>query len=416
MSVHVVSDIDVGDFGAECIRIGDLNGDGAPDLLFVQSVYETREITCLTATTIHGEVIWQVGVPSADRGRIYSDLPVQVYDWDGDGRNEVLCVEQAEYVDPALPANWARQRAETYAGDATMLVLDAATGAERKRFAIPAPADDSFLFADLTGRGRREDLVVKDRYWNMWGVSHTGDVLWRFSGSTGHFPAVGDLDGDGKDEVFVGYALVDHDGTELFRHDADGGHQDAATLVRRADGSWLLAFGNSGVHCLAADGRSLWEHPLAEAQHVVAARFRNDSEIQFMVLDRGQRRGEDRGPATLYLYDPDGREIWRRVQPEGSGLAAIVAINWSGDDAARQLLVYNRGAEQPIVIYDGDGHIVDHLSPPNLDAGYYCARADVWGDGRDEVIVFGSRGARVCANGRAHSLPTQYNQTFYPGM
>ena len=61
---HLVSRIDVKDFGAETLRIGDLNGDGAPDLLFVQSVYGTREITCLTATSLFGNVLWQDGDPS----------------------------------------------------------------------------------------------------------------------------------------------------------------------------------------------------------------------------------------------------------------------------------------------------------------------------------------------------------------
>lgn len=66
MTAHLVSRIDVKDFGAETVRIADLNDDGAPDLLFVQSVYGTREITCLTATTIFGEVLWQSGTPAAD--------------------------------------------------------------------------------------------------------------------------------------------------------------------------------------------------------------------------------------------------------------------------------------------------------------------------------------------------------------
>ncbi len=75
---HLVSRIDVKDFGAETLRIGDLNGDGGPDLLFVQCVYGTREITCLSATTIFGEILWQEGDPSSENGRIYCDLPVQV--------------------------------------------------------------------------------------------------------------------------------------------------------------------------------------------------------------------------------------------------------------------------------------------------------------------------------------------------
>ena len=150
MSVHVVGDIGVKDFGGECVRIGDLSCGGAPDLLFVQSVYESRQVTCLTATSIDGALLRQVGIPSADRGRIYSDLPDQACDWDGDGRNEVLYVQQTERVDPVLTGGWARERAETYAGHATMLVLDARAGVGKRRFAIPVPADDCFLFADRT--------------------------------------------------------------------------------------------------------------------------------------------------------------------------------------------------------------------------------------------------------------------------
>ena len=173
---HLVSSIDVKDFGAETLRIGDLSGSGAPDLLLVQSVYGTREITCLTATTLFGEILWQTGNPSAENGRIYIDLPVQVCDWDADGRNEVLYVRQACYAEPPYQGG-VRERAGRYEGDATMVVLEGATGREKQTFALPAPADDCFLFADLTGRGRREDLVVKDRYWNMWGVDHGGKVL-----------------------------------------------------------------------------------------------------------------------------------------------------------------------------------------------------------------------------------------------
>jgi len=424
MPTHLVARIDVKDFGAETLRVGDLNGDGAPDLLFVQSVYATREITCLTATTIFGEVLWQTGTPSADNGRIYSDLPVQVYDWDGDGQNEVLYVRQARYAEPVLTAGWARERASRYEGSARMVVLNGKTGGEKGHFSLPAAADDSFLFANLTGRGRREDLVVKDRYWNVWGVSHEGAVLWRWTGSTGHFPAIGDVDGDGKDEVFVGFALIDHDGKVLFQRDAGRAHQDAAYLVRLADGTWRLLFGNHGIHCLSVDGAELWHHPLAEAQHVVAGQFRTDSPMQFMVVDRGQRRGEGRGPAVLYLYDLDGRELWRREQPEGSWAAAIVDIHWSGAGPPHEVLAYGRGPGQPAAIFDGAGNIVDtavmQYTPgrgeADQQAGYYCTRADVWGDSRQEVILSGSRGACIYANARPLAIPTLYNNTLYPGM
>jgi len=424
MSTHLVSKIDVRDFGAEALRVGDLNGDGAPDLLFTQSIYETRKISCLTATDIFGNVLWQTGEPAQENGRIYSDLPVQIYDWDNDGRNEALYVRQAIYAELSGDGFWAIERAKRYEGHATMVVLDGQTGEEKTSFPIPAPADDSFLFADLTGRGRREDLVVKDRYWNMWGVSHAGEVLWHWEGSVGHYPAIGDIDGDGKDEVFVGYALIDDDGRVLFERESEGTHQDAAYVVQLSDGSWRLLFGNHGVHCLAADGTELWHHPLTEAQHVVVGRFREGSEQQVLVLDRGHPRDEFTSHATLYLYDLDGNEIWRREQPDGSWAAAIVETDWLGDGAPRCALVYSRGPEAPVAIYDGNGEVLDVLrmehTPDRTEeerqAYYYCTRADVWGDSREEVILFGSTGACIYANASPMAIPTLYNNTLYPGM
>jgi hypothetical protein len=425
--VHLVSVIDVKDFGAETIRIGDLDGDGGPDLLFVQSVFGTRQITCLTATTIAGRVLWQTGKPSADNGRIYSDLPVQIYDWDNDGDNEVLYVRQAKYVEPPYDGHSVRERAARYEGHATMAILDGATGREKGRFDLPAPADDCFLFADLTGRGRREDLVVKDRYWNLWGVGHDGKVLWHWAGSTGHFPAVADLDDDGRDEVFVGFALIDHDGKVLFSRAPEGAHQDAAYLLRPADGKWRLLFANSGIHCLAVDGSELWRHALGEAQHVVAGRFRKDSQLQLAVVDRTPEpthRRDANAWGILYLYDLNGREIWRRQQNKGDWAIAPLAIRWTGLDDPQSILVYGRGPGRPAVIYDGNGQVTDEL-PMQLTSGrpaadrpaeFYALVADVWGDSREEVILFGARGACIYANARLAPIATQYNETLYPGM
>ncbi|MBM3265637.1 MAG: hypothetical protein FJY97_19760 [candidate division Zixibacteria bacterium] len=421
MPVYLVSEIPVRDFGAETLRVGDLNSDGAPDLLFVQSVYETRAISCLTATTLSGEMLWQRGVPDPKNGRIYADLPVQVYDWNGNGRNEVLYIAQARYAERDPADGWAQQRALRYEGETVMHLLDASTGNLLQSFPLPAPADDSFLFADLKGKGRRQDFVVKDRYWNMWGISGEGSVLWQWQGSTGHFPAIADVDGDGCDEVFVGFALIDHDGTVLFSHDPGDGHQDASFIVRAPDGAWRLLFGNHGLHCLDVDGSERWFHPLAEAQHVIAGRFRDDAPAHVMAIDRGQRSGTDRLPSVLYLYDLEGREIWRRVQPAGSWAVAIVPIGWRGG-ALEDTLVYNRGPETHAAIYDGNGDTTDIFqmrytsSLPGVEKQYYCTRADVWGDSRDEVIFFGSGGACVYANATPLALPTHYNNTLYPGM
>lgn len=426
-STRLLSRIDVRDFGAETVRIGDLDDDGGPDLLVVQSHRGSRQITCLTAVTIFGKVLWQSGKPSAENGRIYSDLPVQVYDWDNDGHNEVLYVRQAKYAEPPYDGQSVRERATRYEGEATMLILDAATGRQKGTLPLPAPADDCFLFADLTGRGRREDLVVKDRYWNMWGVAHDGKVLWHWAGSPGHFPAVADVDGDGRDEVFVGFALIDHDGKVLFSKDPQGAHQDACYLVRPADGRWRLLFGNGGIHCLAADGSTLWHRPMGEAQHVVAGQFRNESPLQFAVVDRTpepSHRRDANAWAILYLYDLEGKELWRRPQEKGDWAIAPLAVDWFGPGSGQAILVYGQAAGRPAALYDGHGQVVARLpmeytpdrTAEDRRAEFYALVADVWGDGREEVILFGSRGACIYTNPRPAAIGTLYNETLYPGM
>ena len=430
--VFLVSKITGQEFLSETIRIGDLNGDGAPDLLFVQNLYGPRIISCLTATSLSGNIIWQNGTPSKDNGRAYCDLPVQIYDWDQDGTNEVLYIRQAKYLDaPAPTANNIRERASRYEGTATMIVLNGCTGQEKNQFPLPAPADDSFLFADLTGHGRRDDLVVKDRYWNMWGVSHEAKVLWSYSGSVGHFPAVADIDEDGRDEVFIGYALIDHDGQTIFQHDAKGNHQDAAFIVKPADQKWRLLFGNGGIHCLDRKGVQLWHHPLGEAQHVVAGHFRFDSPMQFMVVDRTPvpaHRRDANAWAILYLYDLEGRELWRRQMEKGEWCIATRLIQWLGPEKPDCVLVYGysverQGAPKPARIYDGQGQVLDvlplHVAPIPGESDYwsdcYGMAADVWGDAREEVILFGSRGLAIYANTRPLEKPSLYNMTLYPG-
>jgi hypothetical protein len=432
-TVHRLSHIVGKDFLSETIRIGDVSGDGEPDLVFVQNLYGPRVITCLTATTLSGEILWQSGTPSKDNGRAYGDLPVQIYDFDRDGRNEVLYVRQAVYLDSPPPAaETIRERAPRYEGSATMVVLDGRTGQEKTRFPLPAPADDSFLFADLTGRGRREDLVVKDRYWNLWGVSHGAKVLWHYAGSVGHYPAIADVDEDGRDEVFVGFALIDHDGKVLFERDARGAHQDAAFIVKPPDGKWRLLFGNGGIHCLVRSGTELWQHPLGEAQHVIAGRFRTDSPLQFMVVDRTPvptHRRDANAWAILYLYDLDGRELWRRQMAPGEWCIATRRINWLGPGQPECALVYGfsverQGPAKAARLYDGRGEVVDTFPLPaaplpgekDFWSDCYGMAADVWGDSREEVILFGSRGCCIYANARPLDQPSLYNMTLYPGM
>ncbi|MFH1919764.1 MAG: hypothetical protein ABIP48_07775, partial [Planctomycetota bacterium] len=168
-------------------------------------------------------------------------------------------------------------------------------------------------------------------------------------------------------------------------------------------------------------------HPLGEAQHVVAGRFRTDSEMQFAVVDRTPvptHRRDQNAWAILYLYDLDGKEIWRRQQEKGAWCIATVPINWFGHGKPQGVFVYGHRGGRPAVVYDGEGNVVDtfpmaygpDVDPADRPADFYGFAADVWGDGRDEVLIFNPKSACIYANARPAEDPTLYNETLYPGM
>jgi len=75
-------------------------------------------------------------------------------------------------------------------------------------------------------------------------------------------------------------------------------------------------------------------------------------------------------------------------------------------------------------MYDGAGQAIETLTmqytPDRTEGdrklGFYALAADVWGDSRDEVILFGPRGACIYANARPLAIEALYNETLYPGM
>ncbi|MCP5115192.1 MAG: hypothetical protein GY953_30540, partial [bacterium] len=107
-------------FGAgRNVRFGDLNGDGELDMLFAQNIPRVRgdafdHISCLTAVTLDGQVLWQLGRPDPRNGLLTNDTPFQIHDTDGDGSEEVVLIR-----------------------DFQLQVLDGATGKLRKKVWVP---------------------------------------------------------------------------------------------------------------------------------------------------------------------------------------------------------------------------------------------------------------------------------------
>ena len=105
---------------------------------------------------------------------------------------------------------------------------------------------------------------------------------------------------------------------------------------------------------------------------------------------------------------------------------ALPGLEWN-DTSDTAFEARMAGGDQAIAVcfeLDGQGDIVDsfsmqyakHCTAEERKAHFYVTRADVWGDSRDEVLLFGSRGACIYANATPLAIPTLYNNTLYPGM
>ena len=160
-------------------RFGDLNADGVVDMLIAQNIPRVQadafdQISCLTAVTFEGKVLWQSGRPDPRNGLLTNDTPFQIHDIDGDGHNEVVTVRnfQLQILDGRIgkvrPSAWMPQ----------MPAADARRSYELEN-------GDSIAFLNLSGDKNRHEILVKDRYTHFWIFNNKLELLWKGDGQTG---------------------------------------------------------------------------------------------------------------------------------------------------------------------------------------------------------------------------------------
>ncbi len=364
-------------FGAgRNVRFGDLDGDGAIDMLIAQNIPRVRgdafvAISCLTAVNLDGKVLWQQGRPDPRNGLLTSDTPFQIHDIDGDGRNEVV-----------LARNFRLE------------ILDGRTGKVRSSVPMPKarldakerPHDleggDSIAFVNFSGNKGRHEILVKNRYVDFWIYNSKLELLWKGTGQTGHFPYPFAADGS-RDELAIGYALWDHTGRQLWSNDkaikdhADGvmmgnlsGDPNAAPRIY-ASGS------DEGFIVMDRYGKILKHIRVGHNQSPSVGKYRMDvAGLQYMSVNFWKN------PGIVTLFDWDGN-ILAQEEPIHTG-SSMLPVNWRGDGQEFVLLSGNTaeggmldGQLRRVVMFPEDGH-------PELAAN----AMDVTGDARDEIILW----------------------------
>lgn len=372
--------------GRPKVLLGDLTGDGRMELLLAQgddidATHHPHQVTSLTAIDLDGTVHWQVGDVDPEGGSHGADFPVQIWDIDGDGYNEVICAMDDEFR-----------------------VIDGRTGEIRERHDVPAPeAHDCIVPAALSAGSRdrargdrrreqeattreRAELLVKDRYSQVWALDGDFEVLWTHEGNTGHYPWPHDVDGDGREEVMVGYDFLGPDGEVQWSCNDLDEHADciwAADLD--GDGEPEIVIGEGGVYAFEPDGTELWRNTEPrEAQHVAPGNFLPDEPgLEVAGLDRIVRGGPNTtGRDGIFVANRDG-EIVRKEDRDPGGWLTIVEPMTDWDDADRDyILAWRRGDGTNPTLYDG------HLDPVvTFPVDGYVVHGDLLGRGREQVLV-----------------------------
>ncbi len=217
------------------IEIGDLDGDGVPE------VYATpSEPNRLDGTPQHGSVVRYV--PAKGEGRVeVADLgdrhakEILVDDVDGDGRDELyVSIEAAQGGDLEV---------RRFEGD------DAAD--EGAAIATVTDPMARFLTAgDVDGDGKKE-MVLAAKDTGLW-LLRPGDdprATWdktlidAKSHGFEHAALLTDLDGDGKDELYV----ASDDDAEIRRYRWSGSGFDREVIFKRTDGASVLTWNLNAV-------------------------------------------------------------------------------------------------------------------------------------------------------------------------
>ncbi len=360
-------------------RFGDLDGDGQKDILIGQVRHfgpkdANSEVSCLTAVNLDGKILWQVGEPDQWKDNLSNDVAFQIHDLDGDGANEVIYCTGMEIIVADGKTGKTKYKAPTP-------VTPPNTLPPRNKF--PRILGDALYFCDFRGQGRAGDIVLKDRYQNVWAFTDQLKPLWFAQCNTGHYPFAYDVDGDGKDELFIGYSCYDHNGKQLWTlEDELKDHADGVSVVKfspdpKAEPRVMIAGSDEGVIFADLRGKILEHHRIGHAQNPVVADFRPDMPgLESLSIDYWGNQG------IVHYYDANGR-IFHDFEPAQHG-SMCLPVNWTGQPPEYWILSPN---VEDGGMYDGWGRKVFKF-PADGHPDMCVAVLDLTGDCRDEIVVW----------------------------
>jgi hypothetical protein len=381
--------IDLKNFGSSRqIRFGHLLGDESWQIVLPQAQKRVdrdsyAHISCLTAIDLDGNILWQRGEPSENAavlGKISADLPCQVYDIDGDGYDEVITAKNFEILILDGRTGEVKKSAPTpfsTAPDESLI------GVPYDMYAFDRINPDGMRICNFRGLERPSDLLIKDRYCRIYALDSDLNVMWSYQSpkNTGHFPLALDVNGDGHDEILVGYTLLDCHGKMIWTYPIELDHTDeivAGKFVKGSDkGYFACVSGTQGFFIGDFQGNIVARDYIGHAQRVSVANYLPEHDgFEIAVTNFWGHQG------VLYLYDDHGNQIWEKENEMNGNILA--PVNWLGNGV--DFFLTNADPEKGGLM---DGH--GDIAVPFPDDGHpvmCCEAIDLCGDDRDEIVVW----------------------------
>lgn len=349
--------IDIGAAGGKCaLRTGDIDGDGLMELVFVKGSdagdgrYFPPQAACVTAYSSDGTLLWQVGDPNSPSTDVNDDLPMQIYDIDKDGKNEIILIMNDE-----------------------LLILDGKTSEVKNKVPLPGKhIGGSLVIADLEGTGYAQNIIIKNKYSCLWAYDFNLNVLWNFSGNIGCCPVAYDINGDGREEIIAGYNVLGSDGSLLWKADMPE-HAKSVCVDCLYDDEPIVLIAGPKLRAYTSQGGLLWE--LEErAENIAVGIFReNIGTKDILITD------------TVSLFDAHGNFVCQKNET----VFNATPIN-GFDKTGRLYIAGHRKEDVNTTLYDG--YMRACYSLPFF-GNISCA--DITGDGLTEIIVFNDKTAEI---------------------
>lgn len=406
--------IELGDFGtSRQIRFGHLTGTKDWYIVLAQAQKRVNRdayahINCITAIDLEGNILWQRGEPSKNThilGKISADLPIQVYDIDGDGVDEVITAENFELLILDGKTGEVKQGTKTPLSDEDDSTV---IGVPYQIYAFDRINPDGIRIANFSGKERPSDILVKDRYCRIYAFDSNLNLIWKYQSSKniGHYPLAIDINGDGHDELLCGYTMLDCNGNELWTYPINSDHTDeivAGKFVAGSDkGYFACVSGTEGFFIGDFQGNIIMRDKIGHAQRVSVGNYCPDREgYELIVSNFWGHQG------IIYCYDCYGNLIWE-YENELNG-NVLTPVNWKGDgsdlfllnpDVKRGGLMDGYGMR--VVTFPEDGHPL-----------MCCDAIDLCNDNRDEIVVWDYNSLYIYTQDDA-PINCKYNPIKYP--